>query len=984
MISVSLNSNSILSKTYTSSSDIGTIFGGQVKEYIIGDGVTKIGDYAFYKCYGLSSIKISNSVTSIGDYAFNACKRFKQPVFNANCFACMPEYYSGEYIIPDGIKQIAGGAFEDCQFVSSITIPNSVTNIGKHAFLNCDKLEKVVWNAKNCIIKDGIPFHIFRVVSMNSKIREFIFGEEVESIPSNLCYQLSNLTTITIPNSVKGIGEKVFAFCSGLTSITIGKNVTNIGESAFYGCTGLTAVNIDDLAAWIEISFKNIYSNPLYYTHNLYLNGKRITDLVIPDSVTRIGDYAFYEIVDLTSVTISKNVTYIGNCAFFGCSGLTSVTNGSNVAIIGNSTFEGCNKLTSITLPNSVTSIGTRAFYDCDKLTSAITIPNGVTSIGNHTFYNCRSLKSITIGNSVENIGDSAFYSCSGLTSITIPNSVVSIKESAFAGCDNLTSVTLNTVTLNSNALVSSSFKLWLLFGSQVKEYIIGNDVTAIGHGTFYECSNIISVAIGNNVKSIGDEAFAGCSNLTTLTMGNKVTSIGTYAFNNCSSLTSMTIGDNVSNIGAYAFAGCSKLSSVILNSNTIVSTYSDIVNLFGNQVKNYIIGNNVTSIGYGTFRGCTNLTSITIPGSVTSIGNDAFEGCSSLTSITIPNSVTSIGNYAFASCRSLTSLTLPNSVTSIGDNAFNYCSGLTSINIPNSVTSIGKYTFSGCKSLTSITIQDNITSIGVGAFSECTGLKSAIIGNNVTTIRNSTFSKCSGLKSVTIGNSVKTINASAFSGCSNLESIINYHKTPPMTDATAFSGVDKFACKVYVLEGSVDMYKVADVWRDFYYILAIDTAEKTTAGDKVTIEPGSNSVTITWPTQNDAATYTIQITKDGVVCCTLIFNTDGQLIGLAFAPSRNGSHPSPAAIMVNDGMKFTVTGLDESTEYAFSVITKNNQDEVIASYTGKFTTGESTGLDDVETNEDIPEVRKVFENGNIIIVTPDGRRYNLQGAEVR
>ena len=361
--------------------------------------------------------------------------------------------------------------------------------------------------------------------------------------------------------------------------------------------------------------------------------------------------------------------------------------------------------LISVTIPRSVinkgktysvTSIGEYAFRSCPSLES-ITIPNSVTSIGEYAFQSCKSLTSITIPNNVTSIGGRTFSGCSSLTSISIPNSVISIGERAFTNC-----YSLATVTLNSDAVVSKNYipdsTICTIFGSQVKEYVIGNSVTAIGEEAFSYCDSLTSVTIGNSVTRIGKNAFRGCKLLTSVNIPNSVTSIGEWTFAFCDSLTSITLGNNITSIGDHAFSSCKSLISIN-------------------------IPNSVTSLGEYTFYFCDSLRSVILGNSVMGIERGTFWGCKSLNSITLPNSVTSIGDWSFAFCYSLASVTLGNNVTSIGESAFALCSSLTSINIPNSVTSIGKYAFDVCSSLTSITIGDGVTNIGDSAFVKCNSL---------------------------------------------------------------------------------------------------------------------------------------------------------------------------------------------------------------------------------------------------------------------
>ena len=209
--------------------------------------------------------------------------------------------------------------------------------------------------------------------------------------------------------TVTTIGSSAFRDCSGLTSITIPNSVASIGNGAFYGCSGLTKVIVPDLAAWCRISFS---SNPLSYAHHLYSNeNTEITDLVIPEGVTSIGNNAFSGCSSLTSITIPNSVTSIGSYAFSSCRSLTSITIPNSVTSIGNNAFSGCRGLTSVTIPNSVTSIDEDVFSGCSSLTS-FTIPNSITSIGEHAFQNCPRLRHIYVSSQTpaDCIGTKTFY----------------------------------------------------------------------------------------------------------------------------------------------------------------------------------------------------------------------------------------------------------------------------------------------------------------------------------------------------------------------------------------------------------------------------------------------------------------------------------------------------------------------------------------------------------------------------------------------
>lgn len=741
-----------------------------ITSVVMENGVTSVGNYAFYGCAGLTDVIFPDSLTVIGNYAFHGCAGLT------------------EVTLPISVAGIGYLSFASCSGLTSVTVINPDAVIGDP---DCDVFE----NCPSGLVICGWNPSTAKTYAADAGITYAPLGDLSGQCGSNVNWSFDPFTGIL---AISGTGKMSndsapwSSFKTLITAVVMEDGVTSVGNSAFRGCTGLTDVTLsNDVTKIGEYAFAGCSA---------------LTDMTLPDSLTAIAGYAFNGCITLTSATFPDGLTYIGAKTFYGCAALISVTLPDSLTTIGDMAFRDCTGLISVTLSNSLTIVNDRAFWNCAALTS-VTIPGSVAKIGSAAFKDCTNLDSAIIVNPNAVINEGAFNNCSSdLVIRGWPDSTAQ----TFATRARIAFMPLDEISGQCGANVSFTYgsvigKLVISGTGAMADYSVGNAPWNAYKLLF------TSVVIENGVTAVGQSAFEGCANLTGVTLPDSLTSVGSYAFQGCTALRGVTLPDGLTAIGDCAFEGCTALTGVTCPDNlTFIGdrAFSDCTGL-----TSVTLPDGLTVISDGAFMNCAALTSVTIPVSVARIGGAAFKDCTSLTGVDIgnPNAVIGDGSRdVFENCPALVIHGWPGStaqtyaasagiifdawrtndqcgtdvnyaidpatgkLTVSGTGAMAeytkdtspwnaYKPFITSVVVNNGVTSVGKYAFWGCANLTGVTLPGSLTDIRMSAFNGCTGLTEVTIPGSVAAIGSLSFANCTGLISVSIKNPNAVIGDSSY-----------------------------------------------------------------------------------------------------------------------------------------------------------------------------------------------------------------------------
>ena len=738
-----------------------------MKSAVLGNNVKSIGNYAFRGCSNLANLDLGKSLVTIGDYAFESIGRNVNTGLNV--------------VFPNTLSTIGEYAFKESG-MSSITIPNSVTKIGKSCFINNTKLEKITIG-NGC---SELPEEIF---SGCSALISVVLNDGLEKISYKAFYGCKSLESISIPSTVLQIGGTTFNECSSLKNVRFedGENGLVLGSYChkykkynnnngnYYDVEeyrGLFSYcPLEEVYIGRNISYQNHSDDdtfekyPKNYGYSAFYNQPKLTKVTISPAVTEIPAYLFYKNASLTMTSLPK-VKKIGESAFQGCSKLTTLNLGEDLQVVGSDAFNGCKNVTKLTFPDATTTIGSRAFQDCSSVTE-VTVGKGLKSIGANAFLNCKSFTALLLPNGFTTMGESAFEGCIKLTVAKLGKSLTAVPARAFKDCIALSEMRVPaTVKSIGDEAFYNDYSLAVVSMQEGLE--------KIGKGVFYNNRGILEFSIPGTVTSIGQNCFYGCSNTSVMAFedGEGVLTIDTK--NTRSAKTDALDNYSYKNRKFDYFYDC-PIEYLYLGRDLKYdySDGTDIYDLVDNKWKQ-------VNRASAPFANSTTLEEVEIGPEVTFVYKHLCENCDKLTSMAFPAGIQSIYDYAFANCDNLVSTVFSVGLQGIYTSAFANCPKLASTTFEESsehTLSIYESAFEDCVSLENVTFPGQLSVLGRSAYSGCEKLKSVIFNKNEQykpslTIGNYTFDKCYLIKELAFPGRLESIGNYTFASCVNLTNV--------------------------------------------------------------------------------------------------------------------------------------------------------------------------------------------------------------------
>lgn len=846
------------------------------------ESVTALEDAVFLGCSNLQTVVSKGNILGIGEYTFSDCKSlttltgFSDITTVGNyAFANAGKLIHSQY---PSLESIGEGAFAYCEGLTELVIGAKVMHIGDTAFAGCTNLENIIVSSANtnfitdghilyskdmsrliaCAAK-GVPYDVIIPDSVQN-ISKYAFYQcqEIQrvSLPSGLTsiedkmfFGCTGIREISIPDTVSSIGAYAFAKCGSLESIVCPTGLAEIGEGAFLGCSSLQDIDFNNctltvipsymLAGCTSLRNFSIPNTVTLIGEYAFSECSFDGELRIPDSVCKISDFAFKESKGITNVIFPEAVTSLGRCAFDGSEDLSGVSFEGDIYAIGAGAFQNTPLKDAYFSGNAPGVIGKDAFSDsgegvllhyneageswtmpvwegpdgityrtstvitgdCGKtLRWKLVTHSGVLTIsGTGEMYDSKTpeetpwheyvslIQSVVIEEGVTGIGANTFSGIDTLIEVSIPSTVTKVGYGAFANSRNIRMV-------NTNGGLKAVSKCMFYKCDQFPSIELAEGLTDIGDYAFYNCASLEQVSIPASVRTVGEGAFASCLSLDTLKLNGTLTKIGQGAFFNSAALTSVYILDNPpKEAGSYAFASCN--ADLTVYGSTSTSWLTGYEGTAGTAESSTFGGtcgevtwsvdpftNVLTISGSGAVPGFPKddtpwyqynsmIYGIDIRSGVTSIGEYAFAELTNANYVNIPNTVTSIDKYAFAACSSLSDVQLPACLVSLGEGVFSACISLEEIGLPAGITVIPDRAFSECLQLKIVNARSNITQVGYGAFYCCMKLESIAFMPTVQSVGDFAFTMCTALQSIDLS-ACGSIGIEGFFSCTGLKEV--------------------------------------------------------------------------------------------------------------------------------------------------------------------------------------------------------------------